>query len=85
MYYIFSFRSRHESMCFYERCTKVTIATKIIATPRVISIGCGLSVKVGCDDIAAASELLGICGYNTLLGQFYFDGKNYTRVQVYTQ
>lgn len=79
MYYIFAFRSRAESLSFFDSTKKKGICTRLISTPREISIGCGLSVKVEESDFDTAYELLETCKSNTFLGVFYCDGNTYNR------
>ena len=81
MYYIFSFRSRNQSIGFFEAAVEAGISAKIISTPRVISIGCGLSVKVCVRDISKAERLLSLSGYNTFLGIFYYNGSEVKRIE----
>ncbi|MCL2848172.1 MAG: DUF3343 domain-containing protein [Firmicutes bacterium] len=81
MYYIFAFRSRSESMGFYQRLNSLGIETKLISTPRIISIGCGLSVKVGTEYLETASDSLNACSVSTFLGVFYYNGNEIIRVR----
>jgi len=81
MYYIFSFRSRNQSIGFFECLSRAGIGAKIINTPRAISIGCGLSVKVCASDIDNASELLDGRVYDTFLGLFYYNGAELARIR----
>jgi len=81
MYYIFSFRSRSESMGFFDAATRKGLPCKLISTPRAISIGCGLSVKISVRDVELASKLLDCCNYNTFLGLFYYNGSDLSRVK----
>ena len=81
MYYIFSFRSRNQSIGFFETVSRAGVGAKIINTPRAISIGCGLSVKVCASDIDAAQALLDRCACDTFLGLFYYNGAELVRVR----
>jgi len=81
MYYIFAFRSRSESMGFYQRLQATGLTAKLISTPRIISIGCGLSVKVATEFIDTANDALNACSVSTFLGLFYFNGKEIIRVR----
>ena len=81
MYYIFSFRSRNQSICFFECAAKAGVSAKLINTPRVISIGCGLSVKVAAAHIDAAYKILNTKRYTTFLGLFYYNGSKVVRVE----
>jgi len=81
MYYIFAFRSRSESMGFFDAAVRKGLPSKLISTPRAISIGCGLSVKISAADVGLASGLLDYCNYNTFLGLFYYNGTEIVRVK----
>ena len=81
MYYIFSFRLRSQSIAFYEAVTGAGIGAKIISTPRSVSIGCGLSVKICAGDIDACERILDAASHDTFLGLFYHNGSELTRVR----
>jgi len=81
MYYVFSFRSRNQSIGFFETAIAAGLNAKIIHTPRAISIGCGLSVKICACDIAVAEEILHKCAYDTFLGLFYYNGAEVVRIR----
>ena len=80
MYYIFSFRSRNQSMRFYEALKKENCAAKLITTPRAVSVGCGLSVQVSSQAVEAGRRILSYSNYDTFLGLFYVDGGFIQRV-----
>ena len=80
MYYIFAFRSRAESMGLYQRLIAAKLNAKLVSTPRNISIGCGLSVKVATDDFLAAQDNLGACSTSTYLGAYLYNGESIERV-----
>jgi len=80
MYYLFSFRSRAESMAFFDSTKKSGIASRLVSTPREISIGCGLSVKIGDVDFNVANNLLEVCQAATFLGVFSDSTGSYNRV-----
>ena len=81
MYYIFSFRLRSQSIGFFEAVTREGIEAKIINTPRAVSIGCGLSVKVCARDIEACEKIFDACANDTFLGLFYYGGAELVRVR----
>ena len=83
MYYIFSFRSRTESICFFECLIKKGVNAKLISTPRAISLGCGLSVKICPEPVDTASELLCQNDYGTFLGLFYYNGSEIVRIKKF--
>ena len=81
MYYLFSFRSRSESMGFFDDIKKAGLSAVLVSTPRSISIGCGLSVKIDTCDLEVCYDLLERCQSNTFLGVFCYDGKDFYRVK----
>jgi hypothetical protein len=48
-YLIAVFKSRTQVMKFYEKLLDCRIPAEIANTPREASLGCGLSVKFGCE------------------------------------
>lgn len=68
--YIFSFRSRTQSMKFYDMLREENIPSKIINTPREVSVGCGLSVMVNDSSLTEARRVFGYTLYDTFLGLF---------------
>ena len=81
MYYIFSFRSRNQSMRFYEMLKKEGIYSKLVSTPRAVSVGCGLSVQVSPQMLAAARRVFSYGLFDTFTGLFYIDGNYIQRVE----
>lgn len=67
-------------MEFYSALHSRGVACKIISTPRQISVGCGLSVRVENSGVDCAYRSLRQRNYCTFLGAFYFDGNSLTRV-----
>lgn len=80
MYYIYSFRSRSESMNFFDDLKNAGIFARLISTPRSISIGCGLSVKIPPENIELANSIMNKCTYKTHLGVFFYNGYELVRV-----
>jgi len=80
MYYIFSFRSRVESMNFFDDLKSDGIFARLVSTPRSISIGCGLSVKIPPCVLEKAQIILSRCTYKTLLGLYYYNGLEFVKV-----
>ena len=76
MYLIFAFRSRAQSMKFYNELKKSGFSCSFINTPRDISVGCGLSVKTDEAAYAAAVRLLRKMSLNTFLGAFRIQSGN---------
>lgn len=71
MYYIFAFRSRNQSMRFYETLKRDGVPSRIISTPRAVSVGCGLSVQVSPDYVDSGRKLLGFHNFDSFLGLFF--------------
>ena len=46
-YYIIAFRSRSDTLAFYEFLKNNNLAVSVVNTPKDAGVGCGLSVKVG--------------------------------------
>ena len=82
MYYIFSFRSRSQSISFFDKITKKGYNVKLINTPRVVSVGCGLSVKINANCIDEIILLFDKDSFDTFLGLFYFNGSEISRITV---
>ncbi len=79
MYYIYSFRSRNQSMRFFEALKKERIPSKLISTPRAVSVGCGLSVQLSPDFIDAADRVFHYTKYDTYLGLFLLENGGYVK------
>ena len=56
-YAVAAFRSRQQSIRLDSELKKRGIASAIISTPREISLGCGISVKITPQDAGRAAEL----------------------------
>lgn len=70
MFYIFAFRSRTNSMCFYEALKNRQIPCSIMNTPREVAVGCGLSVRVPPEYLETAQKIYSYQPLNTFLGIF---------------
>lgn len=80
MYYIFVFRSRAQSIDYYNLLRANGISAKLINTPVSLSVGCGLSVSVPPTDVDRAIALSSPRRYSTFMGLFYFNGVTIERV-----
>lgn len=80
--YLFSFRSRTQSMKFYDMLRNENMAAKIINTPRDISAGCGLSVAI--DDIIVedSKKILSYSNFDTFIGLFYISNNITQRANI---
>ena len=72
---IAAFRSRMQTMKFFEALKGRSVSCSIINTPREASIGCGISVKFNECDFCAAKAVLSP-SYNTFSGFFRTKVKN---------
>lgn len=69
-YLIFAFRSRTQSIRFHGELRARGVDAMLINTPRDVSVGCGLSVKLSEQYLSAALGLERSMGLNTFLGAF---------------
>lgn len=67
---IFVFRARVQSMRFSSALTAYGFKPTVITTPRTLTLGCGLSVRVSDAAIKIAAELIRSLALNTFLGAF---------------
>jgi hypothetical protein len=81
-YYIFAFRSRNQSMRFYDDLCRVRVCARIVSTPRAASAGCGLSVRVNAADYNAARAVFARLHYDAFLGLFRSDSEGITRESI---
>lgn len=70
MYVIFAFQSRAQAMRLYSELKRAGIGSVIINTPREISVGCGLSVKIYESALAAAKQVFAVAAYDAFLGAY---------------
>lgn len=73
-YYVFAFSSRTDSMKFFQLLKGSGVYAQMINTPRIISLGCGLSVKVAPSYFAKSARLFRRQDYSSFLGAFEIDG-----------
>ena len=64
------FKSRTQTLRFYERCKVLRIPAEVVNTPRQASLGCGLSVKFPHAALPAVRRLLGMDNYYSFGGLF---------------
>ena len=57
---IIVFRSRTQVINFKRMLENIGVYSQIISTPRRLSIGCGLSLKIASKDFYKAKELLDV-------------------------
>lgn len=73
-YYVFAFSARTESMRFFDRVKRAGVPAVIINTPRIITLGCGLSVKIPPRYYHSALDLFDRSSYGTFLGVYEING-----------
>lgn len=69
-YIIASFRSRSQVFSFADMMKKSGLYNEIVSTPREISLGCGLAVKINQKDIESARIIINRYYYENFSG-FY--------------
>ena len=69
-YLIAVFRSRTQVMKFYEKLLDCGRFADVVNTPRQASLGCGLSVKFGCDDFYFVQRILKSDCFHSFAGLF---------------
>lgn len=70
IYLIFAFRSRTQSIKFSGELRNAGVNNTLIGTPREVSVGCGLSVKIDESAIGVAVAKLHALDLNTFIGAF---------------
>lgn len=70
IYLIFAFRSRTQSIRFSGELKAAGVVNTLVSTPREVSVGCGLSVKIGESAIGVAAAKLHTLELNTFIGAF---------------
>jgi len=73
-YYIAVFKSRTQTMKFYDKLKKSRLEVSVINTPRQASLGCGLSVKFLYKDLNVVKRLLVLENYYSFGGIFCVSG-----------
>lgn len=73
-YFIAVFKSRTQTMKFYDRLKKIGLEASVINTPRQASLGCGLSVKFLYRDLNLVKRLLTTENHHSFGGIFRVDG-----------
>ncbi|MDR0425995.1 MAG: DUF3343 domain-containing protein [Clostridiales bacterium] len=77
MYTIFAFQSRAQAMTMYSSLKRAGIGSALMTTPREVSLGCGLSVKICEQSYREACSVLYAVENDTFLGAFrlYYEGR----------
>lgn len=79
---IFVFRARSQTMKLFEVLSRNNVRSVVISTPRALSLGCGLSVKINAGDFAIAAQIVRALSLNTFSGAYYYDTDGYSRVSI---
>lgn len=69
-YVAVAFRSRSETVKFFEFLRSNGFFTEIVNTPKEAGVGCGLSVKIPPSMIPTVKKAIKILGSNTFAGFF---------------
>ena len=69
-YIVIAFRSRAHTVRFAEFLRKNGAYCQIINTPKEAGVGCGLSVRVGVQDLPTAKKAVRIANYTSFAGIF---------------
>lgn len=70
------FKSRTQTMKFYERLSNLGVPCSVVNTPRQASLGCGLSVKFPVQYLSHVRRLLGSENYYSYGGIFRVNGSS---------
>lgn len=79
---IFVFRARSQTMKLYEVLSRNNVRSSVISTPRSLSLGCGLSVKINANDFSVATRIVRSLSLNTFSGAYYNGPDGYSRVSI---
>ena len=70
VYGVAAFRSRQQVFMFESALRREGIQTRIVSTPRDVSMGCGLSVRFGLEDTARVAAVLRQVNTANLIGLY---------------
>ncbi len=69
-YYIAAFRSRNQTMVFSQILSSYNIKNRIINTPRMATVSCGLSVRFEEKDLSYVRQVLARRNFSGFAGLF---------------
>lgn len=75
-YYLAVFKSRTQTLRFYERLRGLGVPCSVVNTPRRASLGCGLSVKFPAPYLSRVRRMLGSENYYSYGGLFRVNGNS---------
>jgi len=70
VYGVAAFRSRQQVLRFEAALRRRGVPTRVVTTPRDISMGCGLSVRFSLADLAAVRRVLAAENPGNLIGLY---------------
>ena len=70
VYGIAAFRSRSQVFMFEDALRSAGVRGTIVSTPREVSMGCGLSVRFGIEDVQAVVRILRQVNTSNLIGLY---------------
>lgn len=73
------FKSRTQTLRFFERCQAYRIPAEVVNTPRQAALGCGLSVKFPHTALPVVRQLLSMDNYYSFGGVFSLGPNNSVR------
>jgi len=77
-YFIAVFKSRTQTLKFYDKLKQKRADAFIINTPNQANLGCGLSVKFFQESLNCVKKLLILENYYSFAGLFYVLGKGHS-------
>ena len=69
-YIIVAFRNRTQTVLLYQVLSENGINCEIVNTPKEAGVGCGLSVKIGVENLMRVKNLVRITSLNSFAGIF---------------
>lgn len=80
MYYLFSFKTRSETMKFYSIARNRNLACTIVSTPTTIFSGCSLSVKCEESEFSSLLNVFSAYSFFYFTGAYRVEGQNVIKV-----
>ena len=79
-YYLIVFRAKSESMRFQSLLSSYGVVSDTVATPRRISVSCGISVKIKNIDLNLAKAILSRRQFYTFAGIYLINNDEYIKI-----
>ena len=80
MYYVFSFKTRSDTMKLYSLARNNRIYCTIVSTPTSIFSGCSLSIRCEESEFFNLLNLFCTFSFSSFIGVFKIEGQNATKV-----